>query len=182
MICKFTFLLLASISIVLVSCSGDATEQIKNERKKQIDFSRFSPFNLRPYGINVDIQLPDSTTVYGNSNTWRVEHELDEFDWKIILADDFKILIEDWGQENGIAHYSQQIEANEKAEVLEKSDSFLSYRLYVSDSNKELTKTHLFQQVNIDGIEYVFRTDIDGCSPETTTYIKTALKSMGNTK
>jgi hypothetical protein len=184
MIRIFTFFLATSVSLILFSCKDEQTMEIEKGSPKEIDFSRFSPFNLRPYGINADMQLPDSTTVYGASNEWRIVHQLDGFTWELVLAEDFHILIEDWGQEDGIQHYINEITSEKqkasKFTVLEKSDSFLSYTESPSAGNTEQEKVHLFQQSNIDGINYVIRTNNKGCSQETAPLIKTALKSMEN--
>lgn len=176
---------LLAATFILFACksdndNGSDTIQVEYPDEEE-DLYNFEALSLQPYGIDAIIYLPDETSSIGTSTSAEVLHELDGFEWEIMVGSNFHLTIEDWGDES-FSEYIEDLDEQNifDVEYLEKEDNFIYYKTTLKVKGKKNTKNigtghetfHVAAMHTINGVNYIFRTNKDGHSKKITDYMK----------
>jgi len=166
--------------------SNEETIQVEYPDEEE-DLYNFEGLSLQPYGINAFIYLPDESASIGTSTSPEIYHELNGFEWEIIVGPNFHLKVEDWGDEpfsNFIAELDEQTIYD--IEYLEKEENFIYYKTILKVRGKESAEKvgiehesfHVAAMHNIDGYNYIFRTNEEGHTKRITDYMKKTVKHV----
>lgn len=189
----FRVLNLSITVLIFTQCTGDNqyNETNKVDTKNEIvRLDEFEEFSLAPFGISALIYLPNEKTSTGNTETPRVDHEPDGFNWDLFLGQHFRLRIEDWGDTEIIALHKKELENSSNiydVEFLEITDDFLYYTQTANVVGKREEgggkvdrplSYHCYGQHTINGINYVFRTNDNGHQKPIAECIAKSIKSV----
>ncbi|MDX1652896.1 MAG: hypothetical protein R3277_10420 [Brumimicrobium sp.] len=182
--------------LTLFSCNGDDNKDGDLNviyEDEDTELYEFEAFSLAPYDINAMIYLPDATANIGAATDPKVVHELDDYKWDLYLGQNFHMHIEDWGDDNALAAHIENLKDHShiyQIDYLEQSDNFIYYKSTLKvdgkvDSKKigtEHVTYHVVGQHTIDGINYIFRTNLEGHPKPITDYMAKSIKSVAPIK
>jgi len=158
------------------------------------NYDAFQTFDLRAFGINANIKLPDETANIGAAMKPEVLHEEDGFKWNIIVGPNFNVHIEDWGANKGlVADKKKQNKALNVYDItyLVDQPNFIVYKLVLRvKGDKNAAKNvgiphesfHVFAEKEIDGITYEFRSPDDGYEKVIIELLAKSIRSVGPNK
>lgn len=178
--------------LILSACGGGQSS--KENTKIRVEYSpeeedlyNFEAFNLKPYGIEAMVYLPDESASIGTSTDPEILHEIDGFEWDLIVGPNFHLKIEDWGDDS-FEEFVAEIE-NQKVYTIEfiaKEDNFVFYKATLKTGGKETSEKvgvehqryHVAAQHTIGGINYVFRSSDEGCAEDIAEYMAKTVRSV----
>lgn len=175
----------------LPSCGNNQSDDELNVEyaDENEDLYSFQAFNLKPYGIDAFIYLPDETSNIGAAVDPEVTHEQDGYQWELQVGPHFHISIEDWGDDDAFKTKLEQLK-NQKiytVDFIEKEDNFAYYKTTLNvngtkDVNKDIgvehETFHVIAQHNIDGVNYIFKTNESGAPKPITEYMAKSVKNV----
>lgn len=187
----FAFIFLGSI---LPSCGNDQSKEDDGKLKVKYndeneDLYSFQAFNLKSYGINAYIYLPDETSNIGAAVDPEVIHEQDGYQWEVIVGPHFHLTIEDWGDDEAFKAKMKELE-NQKiytVKFIEKADDFAYYKTTLNveganEGNKNIgvdhETYHVIAQHTIEGVNYIFKTVESGAPKPITEYMAKSVKNV----
>lgn len=178
---------------MLFSACGDNDAQ-KNQPEFVEDLFEFQKFNLKDFGLNATIMLPDETANIGASTRPEVKHEEDGFKWEIEVGPNFYLIIDDFGEEkNKVADKKRKLKELDifETKFLVDEKDFIIYESTLKvDGEKASPITdpkphisyHVYGQKVIDGYTYVFRSREEGCQKNIIDLMAKSIKSVVEVK
>ena len=193
--------LLYTVSLIvfgglLFSCGGESEKDNDGNDTPEVKYSDeseelydFEAFSLKPYEINALIYLPDATANIGAATDPKMVHEMDDYQWDLYVGQNFHMHIEDWGEEDALKAHLEELKDHSgiyDVEFLEQEDDFVYYKstLKVDGASAESNvgvdhvTFHVVAQHEIDGINYIFRTNKEGHPKPITDYMAKSVKSV----
>ncbi len=179
------------IGIFISSCGNKQSDDELNVKyaDENEDLYSFQAFNLKSYGIDAFIYLPDETSNIGAAVDPQVKHEQDGYQWELQVGPHFQITIEDWGDDDAFKAKLEELK-NQKiytVDFIEKEDDFAYYKTTLNvegskNGNKNIgvkhETYHVIAQHNIDGINYIFKTADSGAPKPITDYMAKSVKNV----
>ena len=176
------------LTSIFISCNDNESKTIKViYSDEEIGLDNFEALSLRPYQIDAMVYIPDETASIGASTSTTIKHDLDSYEWLIEAGPNFRLKIEDWGDEpfEEFLTYVDDLDIY-NIEYLEKDENFVVYKTTlkfkgISNDNKvgvNHESFHVAAQHTINGINYIFRTDDDGCEEKIVKYMIKSVKSI----
>lgn len=177
---------------IFSSCGGNQSDDGELNVKyadENEDLYSFQAFNLKSYGIDAYIYLPDETSNIGAAVDPEVKHEQDGYQWGITVGPHFQITIEDWGEDEAFKAKMEELK-NQKIytiDFIEKGDDFAYYKTTLNvegdtNGNKNIgiehETYHVIAQHTIDGINYIFKTADSGAPKPITDYMLKSVKNV----
>lgn len=153
------------------------------------DLYSFQAFNLKDYGINAFIYLPDETANIGASVNPEIKHEQDGYQWELTVGPHYHITIEDWGDDDAFKAKLVELK-NQKiytVDFIAKTDSFAYYKTTLNvegdkNGNKNIgvdhETYHVIAQHTIDGVNYIFKTVESGAPKPITDYMAKSVRNV----
>ncbi len=187
LVCSF-----ASSCILFSACGGD--DDGKNQTEVVEDFFEFQKFNLKDFGLNATIMLPDETANIGASTRPEVKHDEDGFKWEIEVGPNFHMIIDDFGEEkNKVADKKRKLKELDifETKFLVDEKDFIIYESTLKvDGEKASPITdpkphvsyHVYGQKVIDGYTYVFRSREEGYQKNIIDLMAKSIKSVQEVK
>lgn len=181
------------LGVLLPSCKnqskGENGELDVKYADENEDLYSFQTFSLKSYGINAFIYLPDETANIGASVNPEVEHALDGYQWELTVGPHYHITIEDWGDDDAFKAKMEELKNQSiyKIDFLKKEDNFAYYKATLNvegdkNGNKNIgvkhETYHVIAQHNIDGINYIFKTEESGAPKPITDYMAKSVKNV----
>jgi ribosomal protein L7/L12 len=192
-ISKYTAVIsLACIGMLFSACSGG--EEKNNQIEIVEDFFEFQKFNLKDFGLNATIMLPDETANIGASTRPEVKHAEDGFKWEIEVGPNFHMIIDDFGEEkNKVADKKRKLKELDifETKFLVDEKDFIIYESTLKvDGEKASPITdpkphvsyHVYGQKVIDGYTYVFRSREEGYPKNIIDLMAKSIKSVQEVK
>jgi hypothetical protein len=182
----------ASLSVLFSAC-GNGNEE-KGQTEVVEDFFEFQKFNLKDYGLNATIMLPDETANIGASTRPEVKHDEDGFKWEIEVGPNFHMIIDDFGEEkNKVADKKRKLKELDifETKFLVDEKDFIIYESTLKvDGEKASPITdpkphvsyHVYGQKVIDGYTYVFRSREEGYQKNIIDLMAKSIKSVQEVK
>ncbi len=182
----------ASLSVLFSACESGNDE--KNQTEVIEDFFEFQKFNLKDYGLNATIMLPDETANIGASTRPEVKHDEDGFKWEIEVGPNFHMIIDDFGEEkNKVADKKRKLKELDifETKFLVDEKDFIIYESTLKvDGEKASPITdpkphvsyHVYGQKVIDGYTYVFRSREEGYQKNIIDLMAKSIKSVQEVK
>ena len=182
-----------SIGMLFPSCggqsNGDGSDLNVEYPEENEDLYSFEAFNLKPYGIDAYIYIPDETANIGASINPEVAHEQDGYQWELTVGAHFNITIEDWGDDDAFKAKIEELKNQDiyTIEFLEQEDNFAYYKstLKVVGDKKgnenigvKHETYHVIAQHTIEGINYIFKTGDSGAPKPITEYMAKSVKNV----
>lgn len=192
-ISKFIVVLGFASSCVFFSACNTVNED-KNQTEVVEDFFEFQKFNLKDYGLNATIMLPDETANIGASTRPEVKHDEDGFKWEIEVGPNFHLIIDDFGEEkNKVADKKRKLKELDifETKFLVDEKDFIIYESTLKvDGEKASPITdpkphvsyHVYGQKVIDGYTYVFRSREEGYQKNIIDLMAKSIKSVQEVK
>lgn len=176
-------------SMFLFSCNGEPTPPIIEYDDEEFEgLDEFEAFNLRPYDIDALIYLPGVAANIGAATDPEVLHEMDGYEWEIRVGSNFSLIIEDWGDIDAFNEKLEELENQElyDVEFIKKDENFAYYKTELKvrgdGDNDEVGVDHVnyyvIAQYNIEGVNYVFKTNEEGHPKPITDYMAISVKSV----
>ena len=192
-ISKYTAVIsLACIGMLFSACSGG--EEKNNQIEIVEDFFEFQKFNLKDFGLNATIMLPDETANIGASTRPEVKHAEEGFKWEIEVGPNFHMIIDDFGEEkNKVADKKRKLKELDifETKFLVDEKDFIIYESTLKvDGEKASPITdpkphvsyHVYGQKVIDGYTYVFRSREEGYPKNIIDLMAKSIKSVQEVK
>jgi ribosomal protein L7/L12 len=192
-ISKYTAVIsLACIGMLFSACSGG--DEKNNQIEIVEDFFEFQKFNLKDFGLNATIMLPDETANIGASTRPEVKHAEDGFKWEIEVGPNFHMIIDDFGEEkNKVADKKRKLKELDifETKFLVDEKDFIIYESTLKvDGEKASPITdpkphvsyHVYGQKVIDGYTYVFRSREEGYPKNIIDLMAKSIKSVQEVK
>ena len=192
-ISKYTAVIgLACIGMLFSACDGG--EEKNNQTEIIEDFFEFQKFNLKDFGLNATIMLPDETANIGASTRPEVKHAEDGFKWEIEVGPNFHMIIDDFGEEkNKVADKKRKLKELDifETKFLVDEKDFIIYESTLKvDGEKASPITdpkphvsyHVYGQKVIDGYTYVFRSREEGYQKNIIDLMAKSIKSVQEVK
>jgi hypothetical protein len=166
------FWMLLGMCISITAC--DEKSNLPTKQSQEEDFFEFQSFNLKEYGLNATLMLPDETANIGASTLPEVFHDEDGFKWEIEVGPNFHLIIDDFGEEkNKVAEQKLKLKKLDifDTRFLINEKDFIVYETTLRvDGEKDSPITvakphvsyHVYGQKVIDGYTYVFRSREEG--------------------
>lgn len=155
---------------MMLSCGSDnAGDELSEE-----DLYNFTGLSLKPYGIPVIVMLPNENANIGASTKPEVTHVEGDFKWEIEVGPNFHLNIDDWGANRGLVKDEKKALADKDfykiKYIIDEPDLIMYERILKVDGRKGVSKNvgfehktyHVFGQVIVDDIAYVFQSREDG--------------------
>ncbi len=183
---------LACICMLFSACDGGDEEKKQPELVE--DFFEFQKFNLKDFGLNAIIMLPDETANIGASIRPEVTHAEDGFKWEIEVGPNFHLIIDDFGEEkNKVADKKRKLKELDifETKFLVDEKDFIIYESTLKvDGEKASPITdpkphvsyHVYGQKVIDGYTYVFRSREEGYQKNIIDLMAKSIKSVQEIK
>jgi len=170
---KILYFIVLILGVSLISCNSNEKKtnanQEENLESTEESSVSLTDFDLRPYEINAKIKVPTADIV-------SVHHQLDSFDWDLLLGKQSYVMIQDWGTENGFeAHLKALEEENADIEYIEQEEAFLLYKSTVGASK---ISYHAVAQYEIEGINYLFLSSKIGFPHDKMDRVVASIKSV----
>jgi ribosomal protein L7/L12 len=174
------------------ACSGG--DEKNNQIEIVEDFFEFQKFNLKDFGLNATIMLPDETANIGASTRPEVKHAEDGFKWEIEVGPNFHMIIDDFGEEkNKVADKKRKLKELDifETKFLVDEKDFIIYESTLKvDGEKASPITdpkphvsyHVYGQKVIDGYTYVFRSREEGYPKNIIDLMAKSIKSVQEVK
>jgi hypothetical protein len=183
-----SFVVLALFTASCGETEDDNGLNVKYEDEDN-DLYEFEAFSLAPYEINAMIYLPDATANIGAATDPKVAHEMDGYNWDLYLGQNFHMRIEDWGDDDHLAYEKENLKDQShiyEVEYIEESDNFVYYKATLKDNGAvssdnvgtDHVSYHCIGQHTIEGVNYIFRTNIAGHPKPITDYMAKSIKSV----
>ena len=166
----FYALMLISLPVMILSCGSDnAGDELSEE-----DLYNFTGLSLKPYGIPVIVMLPNENANIGASTKPEVTHVEGDFKWEIEVGPNFHLNIDDWGANRGLVKDEKKALADKDfykiKYIIDEPDLIMYERILKVDGRQGVSKNvgfehktyHVFGQVIVDDIAYVFQSREDG--------------------
>lgn len=184
----FLFISLGSLFFSCNNSESDGELNVKYADENE-DLYSFQAFNLKSYGIDAFIYLPDETSNIGAAIDPKVTHEQDGYQWEILVGTHFQITIEDWGDDDAFKAKLEELKNQDiyTIDFIEKEDNFAYYKttLNVEGTEKENDNIgvkhetyHVIAQHTLDGINYIFKTEEKGAPKPITDYMAKSVKNV----
>jgi hypothetical protein len=192
-ISKYTAVISLACIGMLFSACGDGEEK-NNQIEIVEDFFEFQKFNLKDFGLNATIMLPDETANIGASTRPEVKHAEDGFKWEIEVGPNFHMIIDDFGEEkNKVADKKRKLKELDifETKFLVDEKDFIIYESTLKvDGEKASPITdpkphvsyHVYGQKVIDGYTYVFRSREEGYPKNIIDLMAKSIKSVQEVK
>ena len=183
---------LTCICMLFSACGGG--DEDKNQPELVEDFFEFQKFNLKGFGLNATIMLPDETANIGASTRPEVKHDEDGFKWEIEVGPNFHMIIDDFGEEkNKVADKKRKLKELDifETKFLVDEKDFIIYESTLKvDGEKASPITdpkphvsyHVYGQKVIDGYTYVFRSREEGYQKNIIDLMAKSIKSVQEVK
>ena len=81
--------LLVFLLFFLAACSQNKTDSF--------DYVQYTPFDMRPYDLSIQLMLPNASSGIGTSIKPKVSYEVGGFKWQLQVGRNFMLHIEDYG-------------------------------------------------------------------------------------
>lgn len=179
-----SYLLIIGLSF---ACKDDSKNSVENTstEKESLDLSMYKAMNMAPYQINKDIYLPNDESLIGGAIQPRVEHTEDDFVWGLSAGDNFKMRIEDYGDNEALELYKENLKRYENMytyEVLEDSANVFLYKKSLKnkdDKSLDHYSYHIVGEFEVEGIHYLISSRKEGYEkPIINTMRATVLKAV----
>lgn len=183
---------LSSVCLLFSACGDNDKE--KNQPEIVEDFFEFQKFELKDFGLNASIMLPDETANIGASIRPEVKHAEDGFKWEIEVGPNFHMIIDDFGEEkNKVADKKRKLKELDifETKFLVDEKDFIIYESTLKvDGEKASPITdpkphvsyHVYGQKVIDGYTYVFRSREEGYQKNIIDLMAKSIKSVQEVK
>ncbi len=177
---------------LLFACTTNEGKKINEDKKIVFDdnLMDFIPLNLTPFEIPAQIMLPDETVKIGAVTIPEVEHQENDFKWKIKLGQQFQLLIEDYGNRNDlVAKMRNQLNNQHIFNVrylLNEKDMIVFEKTLnvkgIQSSSSKLGQLHrsyyVYGQKKIGEVNYELQCDQDGVKKELIVLLVKSIKSF----
>lgn len=178
--------------LILTACGGGNSAKNKTKIKveyapEEEDLYNFEAFNLKPYGIEAMVYLPDESASIGASTDPEILHEMDGYEWDLMAGPSFHMKIEDWGDDSFQAFISAvEDQMIYTIDFIEREDNFIFYKTTLKSDGEETEEKigeehisyHVAAQHTINGINYVFRSSDEGCDEDIAKYMAKSVRSV----
>jgi hypothetical protein len=168
----------ALLYFILFFCFESCSDAIPNQQVTDVDLYEFQGFNMSPYDIPMMIMLPDETANIGASTTPEVLHVEGDFKWEINVGPNFTLIINDWGERlTKVSDEKNRLKSLKffAIDFITEEPNFILYKkTLVAKSEKvkgvkvgkKHESYHVYAQKQIDGINYVFESRVEGCNKQ----------------
>jgi len=161
---------LTVLGVLMLSCSEPSANDYNNNLKVSIDTgfvdldtSDMQQLSLNDFDLNLKLKVPIVSTVTGQEVLPIINHVDGDYLWYISIGEYFKLVIEDYAKEfDKVAIHKRHLEEQKTVFVttyLEETPHLLFYKLELVNDNGGKATYHCFGEIEIDGYNYVLRSE-----------------------
>jgi len=162
------------VVLTLWSCTTDAAEKVNINTPdtpieadfSELDTSDMQSISLLAYDLSLSIKVPIVATATGAEIQPEIIHDDGDYLWYVKIGEHFNLVIEDYANEFGkVLKHQKDLEAQTsvfKVTYIEKSPSLIFYKRELVNENGGLPTYHCYGEIEIDGYNYVLRTESFG--------------------
>ncbi|MFK8045651.1 MAG: hypothetical protein AB8B72_09155 [Crocinitomicaceae bacterium] len=162
------------VMLFLWSCKSGTVEDVNINTTditveadfSELDTSDMQSISLLDYDLNLSIKVPIVATAAGAEIQPEIMHDDGDYLWYIKIGEYFNLVIEDYANEFGkVLKHQRDLEGQSnvfKITYIEKSSNLIFYKRELINENGGLPTYHCYSEIEIDGYNYVLRTESFG--------------------
>ena len=160
------------LGVLMLSCSEPSSnDDHQNDHNAsydslgfvELDTSDMQQLFLNKYDLNLKLKVPIVSTASGQEIPAVIDHVDGDYLWYVSIGKYFKLVIEDYAKEfNKVLAHKKFLEEQKQVfttTVLEETPHLLFYKRQLVEGNGGKVTYHCFGEIEIDGYNYVLRSE-----------------------
>ena len=160
--------------IILLSCRNDGKSSSEIETQVNsvdttyidLDSADMQSISLSDYNLNLTLMVPIVATASGTEIEPEIEHVDGDYLWFINIGEHFRLVIEDYAKEfHKVLLHQKRLEEQKSVftvTYLQKEPHLVFYKRELVDNNGGLPSYHCYAEIEVDGYNFVLRSETYG--------------------